>query len=145
VQGDADVVVEGDAVGGIDRADRGAIAHGRVGCGGVAALGPELVEADPADHDHEPAADVVDLIDVGADQPGERFLHGVLGLAQVAEHAVGDVEHVTPLVAPRPAELDIHVTLVGGGLLSFHRLRSSGQCAAVAASPAPEDDAGDGL
>ena len=81
----------------------------------VAALGPELVQADPADHDDQPAADVVDLIDVGADQPGERLLHGVLGLAQVAEHAEGDVEHVTSLVAPRPAELDVHVALVGGG------------------------------
>jgi hypothetical protein len=44
---------------------------------------------------------------------------------------------VTALVAPRPADLDVHVASVGGGPLSFHRVRSSGQCAAVADSPYP--------
>jgi hypothetical protein len=117
VQGDADVVVEGDAVGGVDGVDGAAAGRSRSSrrARWGAAPGPELVQADPADHDDQPAADVVDPSDVGADQPGERLLHGVLASLRLPSMRKGDVEQVTPLIAPRPAQLDIHLASAGGG------------------------------
>ena len=71
-------------------------AHNRLGqpaAGVVLAPGaPRLqhVEADSADDGGEPAADVPDVVRVGATQPQPRLLDGVLRLADRTEHPVGD-------------------------------------------------------
>ena len=61
---------------------------------------PQLVEAQPPGDHGEPGADVVDLRDVGARQPQKRLLRDVLGLADVAEHLVGEIHQVGPVAAP---------------------------------------------
>jgi hypothetical protein len=91
----------------------------------MSALGPQLVEAEPADHDDEPATDVVDLADVGSHQASERLLHGVFGLAHVAEHAKADVEQVTSMVAPGPTEFDVDVAGFSSSVVAVHGLCSS--------------------
>ena len=95
VQGQADAVVERDPVGGVDGAVRRPVADRRLGLGRVAAIGPQPVETEPADDDHQPSAHVVDPVDVGPHEAGEGLLDDVFGLAEVAEHPEGDVEHVT--------------------------------------------------
>jgi hypothetical protein len=51
---------------------------------------PQLVEADPGDHGGQPGGQVGDLGRVGAAQPQPALLDGVLGLADRAEHPVGN-------------------------------------------------------
>ncbi len=51
----------------------------------------ELVEAQPAGDNDEPPLWIGDAGDVGAGQPGERFLHHVLGVAEVQQHAKGEI------------------------------------------------------
>src|SRR5690606_23271082 len=70
---------------------------------------PELVEAQPADHRHEPAPHVLDLVDVAAQQAGIALLHHVLRLTQVAEHPQRDVEHVAPVLVPGAAQSGVRV------------------------------------
>ena len=48
------------------------------------------VEAHAGDDGRQPAAEVGDRVRVGAAQAQPRLLHGVVGLAQRAEHPVGD-------------------------------------------------------
>ncbi len=96
----------------------------------VLALAPgraELVEAQPADDGHQPGPHVVELVGVGAEEPGERLLHRILRVAEVTEHPQGDVEHVAPVLAPGAAEAGVDFRSVGG-LSSWWRLiaRSSG-------------------
>ena len=59
-----------------------------------------LVEAEPPGDDGQPGADVVDLRGVGARQPQERLLRDVLGLADVAEHLIGEIHQVGAMTAP---------------------------------------------
>ena len=56
--------------------------------------GAELVEAQPADDDDQPAADVVDVVEVASEQPAERLLHDVLGVGDAAEHPEREVDEV---------------------------------------------------
>jgi len=59
-----------------------------------------VVEADPA-HDHdEPAAYVLDLVDVGPQEARVALLHDVLGLLDAAQHPVRDVEQVPAVGVP---------------------------------------------
>jgi hypothetical protein len=109
VEGDTDAVVEGHPVGGVDGPGLGPVAERLVGGGRMAAFGPQPVEAQPADHDHQPSPDVVDLVDVGPGQPGEGLLDHVLGLGDVAEHPEADVEHVTAVLPPGPAQFVVHL------------------------------------
>ena len=148
MQRDADVVVEGDAVRGIeDRCRRAGRRGSRRVTVGWRARGSQPVEAQPADDHDEPAADVVDLVDVGADQPGERLLDRVLGLAEVAEHPKGDVEQMAPVVAPGPADSTFRSRelLAVGGVFMRTVLLARWERAVVAGSskrtlPAPECD-----
>ena len=64
-----------------------------------------LVEAEPAGDHGQPAADVVDLVDVGAGQPQKRLLRDVFGLADVAEHLVGEVDQIGAVAAPGLGDL----------------------------------------
>jgi hypothetical protein len=105
---EADGVVERDPIRGFGKL-RGAFSGVRVRFGGVATSPAEPVEAEPSDDDHEPAADVVDPVDAVAYEASKCFLHDVLGIAEVAEHAEGDVEGVAAVVSPRPSERHIHV------------------------------------
>ena len=60
----------------------------------------EPVQAQPAGHHHQPSPDVLDLIDAGSRQPGERLLHHVLGLSRPAQHPGGDCEQIRPVGLP---------------------------------------------
>ena len=74
------------------------------------------VEAEPAHDDDEPAADVVDRVEVGPEQPGVALLHDVLGLLDAAEHPVRDVEQVAAVGVPRGAQaVVIRIRAEGGG------------------------------
>src|SRR5205814_3622396 len=98
-EGHADVVVAGDDVGRIgevggdvERPLRSVLAAG--------APRAQLVQAQ-ATHDHdEPSPNVVDLVNVDAEEPDERLLHDVLGFADAPEHAEGDVEQVAAVSLP---------------------------------------------
>jgi hypothetical protein len=52
--------------------------------------GPEHIQADPRDHRGQPGAQVIDRAGVAAAEPQPGLLHRILGLAERAEHAVGD-------------------------------------------------------
>jgi hypothetical protein len=51
--------------------------------------GAQHVEADPGDDGGEPRADVVHAAGVGAAEPERGVLHGVVSVAERAEHPVG--------------------------------------------------------
>src|SRR4029450_6378405 len=71
------------------------------------------IEADAAHDDGEPAARVVDLVEVLLDEARKGFLHGVLGLADAAEHAEGDVEQEPVVVTPGAAQSSVELQLAG--------------------------------
>ncbi len=73
---------------------------GRLGAFVAGAGRTQLVEAQPPGDDGEPASNVVDLADIGSGQPQERLLSDVLGLADVAEHLIGEVHQVGAMAAP---------------------------------------------
>ena len=75
--------------------------------------GAQLVQAEAADHHHEPAAQVVDLLEINLQHAGECLLDDVLGIADAAQHPVCDVEEVTTMLAPRLADGSL-----GGGTAS---------------------------
>ena len=59
-----------------------------------------MVEADaPGDND-QPAAHVLDLVEVDVHESHERLLHDVLGLADAADHPEGEVDEVAAVVRP---------------------------------------------
>src|SRR6185312_9365719 len=64
------------------------------------ASGSELIEAQPSGDNGEPAAKIIDLVDVFACQPEKCLLCNVLGLADVTEHLVGQVHQVGTVAAP---------------------------------------------
>ena len=67
------------------------VAHGLLAACGARA---QEVEADAAGHRGEPAAEVLDVVRVGAAQPQPGFLDGVLRLGQRSQHAVRDRSEV---------------------------------------------------
>ena len=102
-------VVERDPVSRIDRPAAGQDGCGRGGCldaGGIVrpfvagASGPDLVKAQPAGHDDQPASRVFDLGEIFPDQPPERVLDDVLCGADVAQHAERQVDEVGPVLVP---------------------------------------------
>ena len=101
VKGQPHLVVERDAVGGVHVSCRKRFEI--VQCRGASPLPvsrAESIEADTAHDDGEPPAHVVDLVEVLVDEARKCFLHGVLRLADAAEHAKGDVEQVAVVVTP---------------------------------------------
>ena len=81
----------------------GVVAHDRLGHVHFQRLLPsrvaraQHVERDPRDHRREPAAEVLDPRRVGAAEAQPGLLHGVVGLAHGAEHAVGHGSQVRPV------------------------------------------------
>ena len=74
---------------------------------GIRHLGDELfrwpspaasqgVQADPCHHGRQPRVEVVHLAGVDAGQPQPRFLHGILGVDDRAQHAVGHRTQMRP-------------------------------------------------
>ena len=61
---------------------------------------PELIEAEPRRHHDEPPADILDRLDVFAEQAGEGLLHDILRLGDGAEHPVCHVEQVPTMLTP---------------------------------------------
>ena len=59
---------------------------------------PEHVQADPADDHREPATKVIGASRVAAIEPDPCLLDGIVGLADRAEHPVGDAAQVRTLV-----------------------------------------------
>jgi hypothetical protein len=99
-----DVVDEGDPVGRIDGAGvegTGGSVRDFEGVGRVPPPCPQPVDAQPAGDHHQPGLGIVDGGHVGAGQAGERFLHHVLGVAQVEQDAERDVEHPAPVGLPQ--------------------------------------------
>lgn len=94
-----DLVVERDAVGRVDgRRQLGHVA-GQLAPG---MRGLQLVQAQPAGHDGEPAPVVVH---VHGGRPADKsLLHDVLGRADVAEHAVRQVHQVRAVGPPHLTE-----------------------------------------
>ena len=76
--------------------------------------GAEHVQRDPGDDRRQPAAEVLDLPHIGPAKPQPGVLDGVVGLAEGAEHPVGDRPQVRPLFLELPGEpfLLIHVTFL---------------------------------
>jgi hypothetical protein len=75
---------------------------------------PQDVEADAADDGGEPAAEVGDRLGVGTAQSQPGLLEGVIGVAERAEHAVGDCPQVRPVLLE---PLDLPALLVHGHIL----------------------------
>ncbi len=76
--------------------------------------GSQHVEADAADDGRQPAAEVRDGRRIGAAEPQPRLLHGVVGLAQRAQHPVGDGAQVRPVLLEllrEPLSI-VHVTFL---------------------------------
>ena len=80
----------------------------------------ELVEAQPAGDDHQPTLGIIEAGDVRAGQSGECFLHHVLGVGDVEQHAKGKIEHPSPVRLPERSEHRI----VGMGTHGFLRMPS---------------------
>src|SRR5207249_1870728 len=73
-----------------------------------------------AGDDDQPPLGIVDTGDVRAGQSGERFLHHVLGVAKVQQHAKSEVEH--PSSVSRPERGEHGIVGAGHGVVgSFHR------------------------
>src|SRR5260221_1260546 len=113
-QREPDSVVEGDPVGRIGQGPAGwrrdeLDLAGVVGALPAGAGGLDLVQAQAAGHDDQPAALVFDLTEVRGHQARERVLHDVLGRADVPEHPECEINEVGTVVlvglADRPAVL----------------------------------------
>jgi hypothetical protein len=113
-QGEPDSVVERDPVGWIGQGLASRRRYelniaGVVGALPAGAGGLDLVEAQAAGHDDQPAALVLDLTEVRGHQARERVLHDVLGRADVPEHPECEINEVVTVVlvglADRPAVL----------------------------------------
>ena len=107
--GEERLVLGVGAVGGID--DR--VGHAHV----ERLLAPrparaEHVQRDAGDDRRQPGAEVLDVARVGAAEPEPGVLDGVVGLAERAEHPVGDRAQTRSLILELPGEpfVLIHVT-----------------------------------
>lgn len=102
----ADLVVEGDPIRGVCAPRLVERGHIWTNVFRPLTAGPgrtDLVEAQPAGYHRQPAADVVDLAQVGTGQPQKRFLRNVFGVADVAdvaEHLVGEVDQIRAMAPP---------------------------------------------
>ena len=72
------------------------------------------VEANTTDDGGQPTSQVLDTARIGTAQPQPRLLHGVIGLALRAEHAVGD----------RPQSLAVRFELFRHPVMLIHRSHS---------------------
>jgi hypothetical protein len=74
----------------------------------------EHVQRHAGDDCRQPAAEVPDFARVGAAEPQPGVLDGVVGLAERAEHPVGDSAEMRPLLLEVPGKpfLLIHVTFL---------------------------------
>ena len=75
---------------------------------------PQHIEANARHHRRQPAAEIADVAGVGAAEPQPGFLHGVLGFAARAKHAVGD----------RPQAAAVGLELPGQRVFFVHRSHS---------------------
>jgi hypothetical protein len=106
-QREADLVVEGGPVGRI-HGPPGRGRNHRVDGGGVmdglpAGAGrTDLIQADPAGDNDQPAAQIVDLLEISIRQTSEGLLSGVFSTGDVAQHRVGQVDQVGAVRSPRP-------------------------------------------
>jgi len=62
--------------------------------------GPEPVQGQPTDDDHQPRSQVLDLLDPLDGEPGERVLDHVLGLGPVGKDPGGDGQEVAAVLVP---------------------------------------------
>jgi hypothetical protein len=74
----------------------------------------ERVQRDAGDDRGQPSLEVLDLARVGAADPQPGVLDGVVGLAERAEHPVGDRAEMRPVLLELLGEplLLIHVTFL---------------------------------
>ena len=61
----------------------------------------DLVEAQPPRDHRQPATNIVDLRLVGSCHAQERLLGDVFGLADIAEHLIGEIHQIGAMAAPR--------------------------------------------
>ena len=80
---------------------------GVVGAFPAGAGGPDLIQAEAAGHHDQPAAFVLDLVEIGTHQAGERVLDDVFGRADVAEYPEGEVNEVGTVIGIRLADLPV--------------------------------------
>ncbi len=71
---------------------------------------PKHVQADPPDHDREPATQIIGASRVAPVEPDPCLLDGVVGLADGTEHPIGNAPEVGALM----------LELLGQPFLSFH-------------------------
>ncbi len=82
----------------------------------------EHVEADPGDDGRQPAAEVLDVVDVGSLEPDPRLLEGIVGVGDRPEHAIGHRPQVRSLLLearcqPLPFIHRSHSSIPSGRLL----------------------------
>ena len=95
----AHAVVQGHVLGRIGRQPRMIGRQVEPGLVAGASRGHVVQTDAPGDHD-QPAAHVIDVVEVDIHQAHERLLHDVLRLADAADHAEGEVDEVTAVVGP---------------------------------------------
>src|SRR5260370_26065091 len=61
---------------------------------------PQFVEAQAAHHHDEPAANIVDAVEVDAQEATEGVLNDVLGAAEVAKHLEGEIDQKRSMLTP---------------------------------------------
>ncbi len=109
-QGEANLVVEGDPVGRVHAGGWKRLGPGRLDGGHrvhllvAGARRADLIEADPAGDHRQPSPLVLDAVELGVGQPVEGLLYGVLGGADVAQHAEGQADQVGTVREPGVVE-----------------------------------------
>ncbi len=107
-----DLVVEGDAVGGVNVSRQRRFEGVRGGGASPLAVSrAESIETEPAHDDREPSAHVIDLVEVLFDEPNEGLLHNVLRLADAAKHPKRDVQQVAVVVTPGATQSSVELEL----------------------------------
>ncbi len=100
----ADLVIEGDPVGRVEAA-RCRLVLDVAGALVPGAGRAHLVETEAARHHGQPAADVLDLVPVGARKPQEGLLRNIFRLADVSQHLVGEVDQIRAMATPGLVDL----------------------------------------
>ncbi|SLH03084.1 Uncharacterised protein [Mycobacteroides abscessus subsp. abscessus] len=78
--------------------------------------GAQHIQADPAHHGGQPAAEIIDIAGIGAGQPQPRLLHGIVGIGERAEHPVGDRPQMGAVLFETVGQV---LLIVHGVLLGF--------------------------
>jgi hypothetical protein len=60
----------------------------------------DSIKAEPPGHHRQPSANVGDRLLVGTGQPKVGLLDHILGFADVAQHLVGQVDQIRPVMMP---------------------------------------------